>query len=95
MPVIKRRIHTKCSFTAQLFPTRKCPKLWLLTLRVKGTKQVEISPRSHKGAWVSLGTYAFEKGNWTSSIKIDGCRSKGALFADAIILVPKNKILSL
>ena len=29
MPVIKRRIHTKCSFTAQLFPTRKCPKLWL------------------------------------------------------------------
>ena len=38
----------------------------------------------------SLGTYAFEKGNWTSSVKIDGSRSKGTLFADAIILVPKK-----
>ena len=56
----------------------------------EGTKQAEISPRSHKGSWVSLGTYAFEKGNWTSSVKIDGSRSKGTLFADAIILVSKK-----
>lgn len=81
-------------FYCTALPDQEMPEVMAFDITGKeGTKQVEISPRSHKGAWVSLGTYAFEKGNWTSSIKIDGCRSKGALFADAIILVPKNKIL--
>ena len=91
MPVIKKADTYEVFFYCTALPDQEMPEVMAFDITGKeGTKQVEISPRSHKGAWVSLGTYAFEKGNWTSSIKIDGCRSKGALFADAIILVPKK-----
>ena len=91
MPVIKKADTYEVFFYCTALPDQEMPEVMAFDITGKeGTKQVEISPRSHKGSWVSLGTYAFEKGNWTSSIKIDGCRSKGALFADAIILVPKK-----
>jgi hypothetical protein len=91
MPVIKKADTYEVFFYCTALPDQEMPEVMAFDITGKeGTKQVEISPRSHKGSWASLGTYAFEKGNWTSSIKIDGCRSKGTLFADAIILVPKK-----
>lgn len=91
MPVIKKADTYEVFFYCTALPDQEMPEVMAFDITGKeGTKQVEISPRSHKGSWGSLGTYAFEKGNWTSSIKIDGCRSKGTLFADAIILVPKK-----
>lgn len=91
MPVIKKADTYEVFFYCTALPDQEMPEVMAFDITGKeGTKQVEISPRSHKASWVSLGTYAFEKGNWTSSIKIDGCRSKGTLFADAIILVPKK-----
>ena len=91
MPVIKKADTYEVFFYCTALPDQEMPEVMAFDITGKeGTKQVEISPRSHKGSWVSSGTYAFEKGNWTSSIKIDGCRSKGTLFADAIILVPKK-----
>ena len=91
MPVIKKADTYEVFFYCTALPDQEMPEVMAFDIISKeGVKQVEISPRSHKGSWVSLGTYAFEKGNWTSSVRIDGSRSKGALFADAIILVPKK-----
>lgn len=91
MPVIKKADTYEVFFYCTALPDQEMPEVMAFDIISKeGAKQVEISPRSHKGSWVSLGTYAFEKGNWTSSVRIDGSRSKGALFADAIILVPKK-----
>ena len=53
------------------------------------SKQIKVQPRTHKGEWLDLGTYDFEKGD-QSYIKIMGNQSKGAIFADAILLVPTN-----
>lgn len=55
-----------------------------------GVSQQDIAPRQNKDLWVSLGTYDFEKGYTDSKITIVGKRSKGALFSDAIIMVPKK-----
>lgn len=91
MPVIKKTNAYEVFFYCTALSDQEMPEVMAFDITGKeGIKQVEISPRSHKGSWVSLGTYAFEKGNWTSTVKIDGSRSKGALFADAIILVPKK-----
>ncbi len=91
MPVIKKTNAYEVFFYCTALSDQEMPEVMAFDITGKeGTKHVEISPRSHKGSWVSLGTYAFEKGNWTSTVKIDGSRSKGALFADAIILVPKK-----
>mgnify|MGYP000938249873 CR=1 FL=1 len=91
IPVIKKAGTYEVFFYCTALPDQEMPEVMAFDITSKeGTKQAEISPRSHKGSWVSLGTYAFEKGNWTSSVKIDGSRSKGTLFADAIILVPKK-----
>lgn len=91
MPVIKKADTYEVFFYCTALPDQEMPEVMAFDIISKeGAKQVEISPRFHKGSWVSLGTYAFEKGNWTSSVRIDGSRSKGALFADAIILVPKK-----
>ncbi len=89
MPVIKKGGAYEVFFYCTALPDQEMPEVMAFDITGKeGVKQVEISPRSHKGSWVSLGTYAFEKGCWNSSVRIDGGRSKGALFADAIILVP-------
>lgn len=91
MPVIKKADTYEVFFYCTALPDQEMPEVMAFDIISKeGAKQVEISPRFHKGSWVSLGTYAFEKGNWTSSVRIDGSRSKGALFADVIILVPKK-----
>lgn len=91
MPVVKKAGAYEVYFYCTSLPNADMPEVMSFDIAHKdGVKQVEISPRSHKGSWVSLGTYAFDKGNWSSSIKIDGNRSKGALFADAILLVPKK-----
>ena len=56
-----------------------------------GLKQATMSPRDHKGTWVSLGTYEFEQGFRNYFIRLEGARSQGPLFADALLLVPRDK----
>lgn len=91
MPVVKKAGAYEVYFYCTALREPDMPEVIAFDITDKeGTKQVEISPKAHKGSWVSLGTYDFEKGYRLSSIKIDGKRSKGALFADAILLVPKK-----
>lgn len=91
MPVVKKAGAYEVYFYCPSLPDTDMPEVMRFDIQHKeGASPVEITPRSHKGSWVSLGTYAFDKGNWSSSIKIDGNRSKGALFADAVLLVPEK-----
>lgn len=89
MPVVKKADTYEVFFYCTALPDQEMPEVMAFDIVCKeGNKQVSISPKFHKGSWVSLGIYAFEKGYRASSVRIDGGRSKGALFADAIILVP-------
>ncbi|MCD7852265.1 MAG: hypothetical protein LUH63_22620 [Parabacteroides sp.] len=91
MPVVKKADAYEVFFYCTALADQEMPDVMAFDIACKeGIKQVEISPRAHKGSWVSLGTYAFEKGHNRSSVMIDGHRSKGPLFADAILLVPKK-----
>ena len=91
IPVIKKTGTYEVFFYCTALSDQEMPELMAFDITGKdGINQARIMPKSYKGSWVSLGTYAFEKGNWTSSIKIDGSNSKGPLFADAVILVPKE-----
>ena len=91
MPVIKKAGTYEVFFYCTALADQQMPEVMAFDIACKeGIKQVEISPKSYKGSWVSLGAYAFDKGDRLSSVTIDGHRSKGALFADAIILVPKK-----
>lgn len=90
IPVIKKTGAYEVFFYCTALSDQEMPEVMAFDITGKdGINQVRIMPKSYKGSWVSLGTYTFEKGNWTSSIKIDGSSSEGPLFADAVILVPR------
>lgn len=58
-------------------------------VHANGNSTVFVKPKTTKGAWASLGTYSFEKGSGTSVV-INGKKTNGPLFADAILLIPKK-----
>lgn len=55
----------------------------------EGKQTIQVQPRKEKGNWIDLGTYDFEVGDDTF-IKINGNQSNGAIFVDALLLVPVN-----
>lgn len=91
VPVIKKTGKYEVYFYCTAQADSEMPDVMAFEIaHQKGRSQVEIQPKKSKAAWVSLGTYTFNKGYWDSLIRIDGNRSKGPLFADAILLVPKE-----
>ena len=90
MPVIKKNDTYEIFFYCTHLPDSSMPDLMAFEVLYKGgTEKISITPKEKKGSWVSLGTFTFEKGE-AVAITIDGSQSKGALFSDAILLVPKK-----
>ena len=90
MPVIKKNDTYEIFFYCTHLPDSSMPDLMAFEVSYKGgTEKISITPKEKKGSWVSLGTFTFEKGE-AVAITIDGSQSKGPLFSDAILLVPKK-----
>ena len=53
-----------------------------------GTTETQITPRTLKGQWVNLGSYSFNKEYKGSAITVNGKKTEGPIFVDAVILVP-------
>lgn len=91
-PVVKQRHHYEVYFYCTALPDAEMPDQMSFDIQcADGLKQATMSPRDHKGTWVSLGTYEFEQGFRNSFIRLVGARSQGPLFADALLLVPRDK----
>jgi hypothetical protein len=86
-PAIKKPgIYTLYFYCTQL-PSIELPNLLYLNVQDEnGIQSVSIVPEEHRGSWVKLGTYAFDK---QSSVTVNGESTKGPVFADAILLIPK------
>lgn len=54
-----------------------------------GEELVNINPNESVNDWSKLGTFNFREGN-EGSFTIDGALSEGAIFADAILMVPTD-----
>lgn len=54
-----------------------------------GEDVVFINPLQTSNSWAYLGTYTFKAGR-EGTITVDGSITNGVVFADAVILVPKN-----
>ena len=54
-----------------------------------GVKHVTIAPKNHIGEWVNLGTYSFNASD-KNEIIINGSKTDGPIFADAVLLRPKK-----
>ncbi len=54
-----------------------------------GIKHVTIAPKNHIGEWVNLGTYSFNASD-KNEIIINGSKTDGPIFADAVLLRPKK-----
>ena len=54
-----------------------------------GISRVTVSPKEHAGEWIKIGLYQFDTDS-QSKIKIDGSNTDGPIFADAVILRPKQ-----
>lgn len=91
MPVVKQSHDYTVYFYCTALADENLPEQLSFDIKsMDGLKQAKIQPRMHKGEWVSLGTYHFEKGFRNSEVTVQGKSSKGAIFADAILLVPKE-----
>ncbi|MGM9759354.1 MAG: FAD-dependent oxidoreductase [Parabacteroides sp.] len=91
LPVVKQRHAYEVYFYCTALPDTEMPERMSFDIRsADGLHQAAIAPREHKGAWVSLGTYTFDPGYRNSFIQLVGNRSKGSLFADALLLVPRD-----
>ena len=88
LPVIKQAGRYNIRFYCTALPDKEMAETMYFHIQ-RGDKQNEISihPRKQKGAWADLGTYDFKPGE-QSSIQIIGDQTEGAIFADAILLVP-------
>lgn len=91
MPIVKKPGRYNVRFYCTSLTDAEMAEEMAFEIAAKGgqSKQIKVQPRTHKGEWLDLGTYDFEKGD-QSYIKIMGNQSKGAIFADAILLVPTN-----
>ena len=88
MPIIKNAGRYEVMFYSTALADKDLPDTMAFDIQHKdGTTQVAISPKKDKASWVNLGVYDFDK-DGQSFVRIDGSRSKGPLFADAILLVP-------
>lgn len=54
-----------------------------------GVNHVTIAPKNHIGEWVNLGTYPFNASD-KNEIIINGSKTDGPIFADAVLLRPKK-----
>ena len=87
-PIVKKAGKYNVRFYCTALPNNEMAEVMTFTIRNKnGEAFVAIHPREQKGAWADLGTYDFEKGD-QSFIQIIGNQTKGAIFADAVLLVP-------
>lgn len=61
--------------------------LYLDIQHAQGINTVSIDPRKQRGGWASLGKYEFGK---DATITINGEKTEGPLFADAVLLIPAD-----
>ena len=80
----KYKVYYYCPFQANL----ELPETMTIAIQsTSGIHEVTFSPRLYAGSWAEIGVYTFNQGE-TTSIMVNGDKTTGPLFADAVILYP-------
>jgi hypothetical protein len=87
-PAIRKAGKYTVYFYCTALPNIELPDLLSLSVRHKhGESQIDIAPKEAKGSWAALGTYEFDK---QCAVTVDGRKTKGPVFADAVLLIPEG-----
>jgi hypothetical protein len=88
LPAIKKAGKYTVYFYCTGLSNDELPDLLSLSVRhERGESPVDIAPKESKGSWVKLGTYMFDN---QCAVTVDGERTKGPVFADAVLLIPEE-----
>jgi hypothetical protein len=86
-PLIKNPGKYAVYFYCTALSDKELPDI--LSIDVKNgesTNSVSIAPKEHRGGWAKIGSYTFDK---QAAITVDGVKTKGPVFADAVLLIPE------
>jgi hypothetical protein len=87
LPAVKKAGKYTVYFYCTGLSNEELPDLLSLSVRHEGGEShVDIAPKDFKGNWASLGTYTF---NRQCAITVDGEKTTGPVFADAVLLIPE------
>jgi len=87
MPVIKKPGKYAVYFYCTGLSGSELPKLLSLdVLDVKGTNNISVDPGQYKSGWAPLGEFDFTRE--AASITVNGEKTQGPVFADAVLLIP-------
>ncbi|MDR0572556.1 MAG: FAD-dependent oxidoreductase [Tannerella sp.] len=88
LPAIRKAGKYAVYFYCTALPNAELPDALSLSVRHKhGESCVDIAPKEAKGSWAALGTYDFDE---RCAVVVDGKKTKGPVFADAILLIPEE-----
>lgn len=88
-PIIKEEGKYAVYFYCTSLPDAELPNKLIVDIQdVNGINSVSFNPKSERGGWAPLGIYSFSKGKTT--ICVDGNTTEGAVFADAVLLIPEK-----
>jgi hypothetical protein len=87
-PAIRKAGKYAVYFYCTGLPDAELPDSLSLSVRHEhGQSSVCIAPKEAKGNWAKLGAYMFDK---QCAVVVDGERTKGPVFADAVLLIPEE-----
>lgn len=88
LPAIRKAGKYAVYFYCTALPNDELPDALSLSVRHRhGESRVDIAPKAAKGDWAALGTYDFDE---RCAVVVDGEKTKGPVFADAILLIPEG-----
>ena len=88
LPAIRKAGKYAVYFYCTALPNDELPDALSLSVRHRhGESCVDIAPKAAKGDWAALGTYDFDE---RCAVVVDGEKTKGPVFADAILLIPER-----
>ena len=88
LPAIRKAGKYAVYFYCTALPNDELPDALSLSVSHRhGESRVDIAPKAAKGDWAALGTYDFDE---RCAVVVDGEKTKGPVFADAILLIPER-----
>jgi hypothetical protein len=88
LPVVKKPGKYGVYYYCTGLSTDELPDLLYLHIQhAAGEAEVAIAPKEYRGGWAKAGSYTFDK---QAVIRLDGEKTQGPMFADAVLLIPED-----
>jgi hypothetical protein len=89
LPSLKKAGKYALYFYCTALSDEELPDCLSLSVRhAEGESSVAVAPKENKGVWAKLGVYTFDE---QAAVTVDGEKTKGPVFADAILLIPEEQ----